>query len=344
MSRITRALLLAGALALLVPASAAAEPGFVSLGSFDAPIYVTAPPRDTSRVFVVERGGTIQVVKGGTRVGTPFLDISGDVDQAGERGLLSMTFAPDYATSGLFYVYMVARAAAGRDPDPRVQALGRERRPRRPDRADRLPGDAQRGVQPQRRPGRVWGRTATCGSRPATAAGATTSTTTRATSRARSARCCGSTRGRATRGATGSRRATRSAPRSGPTACATRSASRSTAGRATCGSGTSARARARRSTARRRAAGWGAAATTAGRAGRARSPDPRTCTVSSAYIPPVFDYDSEAGTHAVTGGYVVRDPGLPTLLGRYVYADSYTGDIRSFAPAVAASDRRRLPA
>ena len=44
--------------------------------------------------------------------------------------------------------------AAGRDPDPRVQALGRERRPHRPDRADRVPGDAQRGVQPQRRPGR----------------------------------------------------------------------------------------------------------------------------------------------------------------------------------------------
>ena len=113
MSRITRALLLAGALALLVPASAAADPAFVSLGSFAAPIYVTAPPRDTSRVFVVERGGTIQVVKSGTRVGTPFLDISGDVDQAGERGLLSMTFAPDYATSGLFYVYMVARQPVG---------------------------------------------------------------------------------------------------------------------------------------------------------------------------------------------------------------------------------------
>jgi hypothetical protein len=30
----------------------------------------------------------------------------------------------------------------------------------------------------------------------------------------------------------------------------------------------------------------------------------------------------------------VRDPGLPTLLGRYVYADAYTGIIRSFAPAV----------
>ena len=36
MSRITKALLLAGALAMLVPASAAADPAFVSLGSFSA--------------------------------------------------------------------------------------------------------------------------------------------------------------------------------------------------------------------------------------------------------------------------------------------------------------------
>jgi hypothetical protein len=47
----------------------------------------------------------------------------------------------------------------------------------------------------------------------------------------------------------------------------------------------------------------------------------------------VFDYDSEAGTHAVTGGYVVRDPGLPTLLGSYVYADAYDGQVRSHSPA-----------
>ena len=30
------------------------------------------------------------------------------------------------------------------------------------------------------------------------------------------------------------------------------------------------------------------------------------------------------------GGYVVHNPNLPTLLGRYVYGDLCTGDIRSF--------------
>ncbi|MEA2458515.1 MAG: hypothetical protein QOC95_1487, partial [Thermoleophilaceae bacterium] len=38
----------------------------------------------------------------------PFLDISSRVKSGGEQGLLSMAFAPDYATSGRFYVYFTA--------------------------------------------------------------------------------------------------------------------------------------------------------------------------------------------------------------------------------------------
>jgi glucose/arabinose dehydrogenase len=75
------------------------------IGSFSSPIYVTAPRGDKSRLFVVERGGTIRVVRNGKKLSRPFLDISSDVRTDGERGLLSMAFAPDYAQSGLFYVY-----------------------------------------------------------------------------------------------------------------------------------------------------------------------------------------------------------------------------------------------
>jgi glucose/arabinose dehydrogenase len=75
------------------------------VGSFSSPIFVTAPPGDTHRLFVVERGGTIRVVRDGRKLGTPFLDISSNVRTDSERGLLSMAFAPDYASSGLFYVY-----------------------------------------------------------------------------------------------------------------------------------------------------------------------------------------------------------------------------------------------
>jgi len=73
-----------------------------SIGQFSAPIYVTAPPGDTHRLFVVQRGGSVVVLRDGRRAGT-FLHVSTTTD--GERGLLSMAFAPDYARSGLVYVY-----------------------------------------------------------------------------------------------------------------------------------------------------------------------------------------------------------------------------------------------
>jgi glucose/arabinose dehydrogenase len=68
-------------------------------------VYVTAPPGDDSRLFVVEQAGRIRVMRSGHTLGRPFLDIRSGVSSGGERGLLSMAFAPDYATSRLFYVY-----------------------------------------------------------------------------------------------------------------------------------------------------------------------------------------------------------------------------------------------
>jgi hypothetical protein len=72
------------------------------IGSFNAPTYVTSPRGDTHRLFVVERGGRIRIVKDGKKLGTPFLDISSNVRTDSERGLLSMAFPPDYAKSGRF--------------------------------------------------------------------------------------------------------------------------------------------------------------------------------------------------------------------------------------------------
>jgi glucose/arabinose dehydrogenase len=75
------------------------------VGSFDNPVYVTAPPGDRRRLFVVEQDGKVQLVLGGRRASRPFLDIGGLVTSGGERGLLSIAFAPDYRRSGRFYVY-----------------------------------------------------------------------------------------------------------------------------------------------------------------------------------------------------------------------------------------------
>jgi len=82
----------------------------VKVGQFDAPLYVTAPPGDRRRIFVVQQAGKIIEVRGGKNVGTPFLDITSKVTSGGEQGLLSMAFAPDYAQSGLFYVYYTERS------------------------------------------------------------------------------------------------------------------------------------------------------------------------------------------------------------------------------------------
>jgi glucose/arabinose dehydrogenase len=96
--------------ALAPPASAAPE--LVKLGDFDTPVHVAGPPGDASRVFVVEQPGRIQLMVNGQGQATPFLDATADVLAGGERGLLSMAFSPDYQSSGRFWVYMTVKAAA----------------------------------------------------------------------------------------------------------------------------------------------------------------------------------------------------------------------------------------
>jgi glucose/arabinose dehydrogenase len=81
----------------------------VRIGGFSAPVYVTQPPGDNRRLFVVEQGGRIMMLRGGRKVAQPFLDIRSSVLHDGEQGLLSVAFPPDYQQSGLFYVYYTER-------------------------------------------------------------------------------------------------------------------------------------------------------------------------------------------------------------------------------------------
>ena len=46
------------------------------VGVFSSPTYVTSPPGDASRIFVVEKGGRIRLVRGGTRQSQPFLTVA----------------------------------------------------------------------------------------------------------------------------------------------------------------------------------------------------------------------------------------------------------------------------
>ncbi len=77
---------------------------------FASPYHVTGAPGDPERVFVVEGAGTIRLVKSGVTQAAPFLDISAEVldgNEGGfcECGLFSMAPAADYGSSGRFYVY-----------------------------------------------------------------------------------------------------------------------------------------------------------------------------------------------------------------------------------------------
>ncbi len=93
-----------GAASVAQPARAG-RIGLQRIGTFDQPVYATAAPGEPSRFFVVEKPGRIAVLVGGHRQAHPFLDLSGTVNSSGgEQGLLSVAFAPDYRTSGRFYV------------------------------------------------------------------------------------------------------------------------------------------------------------------------------------------------------------------------------------------------
>jgi glucose/arabinose dehydrogenase len=83
---------------------AATDVKLTKIGSFSSPTYVAQAPGDARRLFVVEQGGRIRVVRDGRVLQAPFLDLTAKVVSGGEQGLLSLAFAPDYARSGRFYV------------------------------------------------------------------------------------------------------------------------------------------------------------------------------------------------------------------------------------------------
>ncbi|MGH9868755.1 MAG: PQQ-dependent sugar dehydrogenase [Candidatus Polarisedimenticolia bacterium] len=106
----------------------------VVTGLTGRPLFVTSPPGDRDRLFILEQSGFIRIKKRGEPVGMThlFLDLSGIVQAApslGEMGLLGLAFDPGYASNGFFYVNytegplgspwftVVARYSVSADPD-----------------------------------------------------------------------------------------------------------------------------------------------------------------------------------------------------------------------------------
>ena len=81
---------------------------------FDRPLFVTHAGDGSGRLFVVEQGGRIRIVRDGRILPEPFLDLSARLDSSsGERGLLGLAFAPDFATSRRFFVAHTTKTGEG---------------------------------------------------------------------------------------------------------------------------------------------------------------------------------------------------------------------------------------
>ena len=74
---------------------------------FERPVWAGMPAGSEGKLWVMEQAGRVWIVDlaSGKRIGPAFLDICGEVSRKGnEEGLLGLAFAPDFATSGRYYV------------------------------------------------------------------------------------------------------------------------------------------------------------------------------------------------------------------------------------------------
>jgi glucose/arabinose dehydrogenase len=104
-------LLLAAAAAAAPQVAPPAEPAptaatAVVARGLDRPVFATAPPADTTRLFILEQtSGLIRLVRNGVLLKQPFLNLGSKVSKnGGEHGLLGLAFHPQYAANAVFFV------------------------------------------------------------------------------------------------------------------------------------------------------------------------------------------------------------------------------------------------
>jgi glucose/sorbosone dehydrogenase len=111
-------------LSLAMMAGAAQALGLQQIGNFEEPIYLTSDPGNPERLFVVERRGTILLMSNGEL--KPFANLASRISEGQEGGLLSVALAPDFDSSGRFFLdytgfageIHVAEMVAGGDSAP----------------------------------------------------------------------------------------------------------------------------------------------------------------------------------------------------------------------------------
>jgi glucose/arabinose dehydrogenase len=307
------------------------------VGNFDRPTYVHQPPSGADGLlFVVEQPGRVVVLdEGGGR--ETFLNIEQQVSCCGERGLLSIAFAPDYATSGLFYVYFTDNHG-----DLRIRQYSRS--PNTPLAAAKGSGRGVMKIEHSRFPNHNGGQLQFgpdgklyIGTGDGGGSG----------DPSENAQDGGSLLGKLLRINPGRGGGNRSfgVPARNPYAKARKgrgavfakglrnpwrfSFDRETGNLVIGDVGENRREEIDYETiksARGANFGWDAFE------GFARFKSPEASAPPNRHDRPIHDYPTAGGNCAITGGYVVRDPELPSLSGRYLYADFCAGEIRSLIP------------
>ncbi len=330
--------LLAGAILSLAMTAGAAQALTLQQigGGFEQPIYVTSDPGNPDRLFVVEREGTVERVQNGEV--KPFADIRSVVSCCeGERGLLSIALAPDFDSSGRFFLYYTGKEEPGEIHVAEMVAVGNSAASAtlrdvippilHPNQSNHDGGQLQFGPE-----GALFFGTGDGGGE---------------NDQEHNAQNPNSELGKLLR-----------LPSPGPLknpeiwSSGLRNPFRFSFDHATgdlwigdVGQGKREEVDFAAAPALGQGANYGWNCMEGNEAGPATDPQCSTPPLGG-YVPPVFQYPHEdpgggkAFGCAIIGGYVARGPGLGSLYGRYVYADLCQGDIRSFSPlAPALTDR-----
>jgi Glucose / Sorbosone dehydrogenase len=332
---VAAALVAAVALVLAAAAPTTAQLRLQGVGTFAAPVHVTGAPGDHERLYVVEQRGTVQVVRGG--VATQFLDLRdvvrspGDPGGGGEEGLLSIAFPPTFQQSRLFYVYFTDTAGTNRveelrapsgdlgDPASRRLVMGLEPTPATNHNGGQLqfgpdgmlylaPGDGGAGESGNAQElDSLLGKVLRIDPRPSPSLGYTIPPDNPFV------------------GQTGARPEIWSYGLRNPFRF---SFDRLTGDLAIgdVGEGTTEEidfVPASRGLGRRANFGWDPC-----EGSFVRNSSTAPCALGGA-TGPVIDAFASDGWHAIIAGYVVRDPSLPSLVGRFVYSDTAKGELWS---------------
>jgi glucose/arabinose dehydrogenase len=113
-------------------ANAPAEPSLISIqpvisSGLRHPLYLAEVNDGSGRLFILEQPGRIRIVRSGSLVPVPFLDITARVRSSGaEQGLLGLAFHPAFKSNGRYFVNytrepdgatVIAEYSASADPD-----------------------------------------------------------------------------------------------------------------------------------------------------------------------------------------------------------------------------------